>query len=35
MWKIKEEYIPNDEDLLAIQNIDDFLSRTKYVIDDN
>ena len=35
MWKIKEECIPNDEDLLAIQNIDDFLSRTKYVIDDN
>lgn len=35
MWKMKEEYIPNDEDLLAIQNIDDFLSRTKYVIDDN
>lgn len=35
MWKIKDNYIPNNEDLLAIRNINDFLSRTNYDLDDN
>tara|TARA_A100001037_G_scaffold303997_1_gene339479 strand:+ start:371 stop:1222 length:852 start_codon:yes stop_codon:yes gene_type:complete len=35
IWMIDEGYIPDDGDLLAIRNIDNFLLRTNYSLDNN
>jgi len=35
IWKLDQDYVPNNEDLLAIRNIDDFISRTGYTLNDN
>lgn len=35
IWNLDQDYTPNDEDLLAIRNIDDFIFRTGYTINDN
>ena len=30
IWRVSEPYVPCNEDILAISNMDDFLNRTKY-----
>jgi hypothetical protein len=30
IWRISELYVPCNEDILAISDMDDFLNRTKY-----
>ena len=32
---ISHDYIPQNEDLLAIKNLDDFIGRTNYKIENN
>jgi len=32
---ISHDYIPQNEDLLAIKNLDDFISRTNYKVEHN